>query len=102
MLAVSDFSIAESTLEALCKRFGVKELALFGSRARGDHNANSDLDILVEFLPDAHVGLLELSGMQIELEELFERKVDLVPKRALKPLIRDSVLSQAKPFYHAS
>ncbi len=83
----------------LCKKYKVRELSLFGSRARGDFTAESDYDFLVDFLPEASIGLFEFAGMQVDLEELLGQKVDLVPKDGLKPRIRDRVLSEAKNIY---
>jgi len=86
-------------ITALCKKNKVRELSLFGSRVRGDFDDTSDFDILVDFHPDSGVSLIEFSRMKIDLEELLGTKVDLVPKAGLKPLIRDSVLSEAEPIY---
>ena len=102
MLKVSDIEVPEEQLEALCKKYGVKELALFGSRARGDHRENSDIDLLVEFLPDAVIGLIRYASLQQELVKLFRVKVDLVSKKGLKPIVGDEVLPEAKPFYEAA
>ena len=85
----------------LCRNHRVRELSLFGSRARGDHSAESDYDFMVDFLPEAKIGLIEFSGMQIELEELVMSPVDLVTKDGLRPSIRQSVLSEAKVIYEA-
>jgi hypothetical protein len=72
-------------------------LALFGSVLGDQFDPDtSDIDVLVEFHPHAIVGLLELSRMRRELEEVFGRRVDLVPKQGLKPLIRDEVLASAE------
>lgn len=62
---------------------------------------DSDIDLLVEFLPDADVGLIEHAGLMLDLEQLFGKKVDLVSKRALKPRIRSSVLADARVVYAA-
>ena len=83
----------------LCKKNKVRELSIFGSRSRGDNSQNSDYDLLVDFLPSSGVSLLELSRMQIDLQELLGKKVDLVPKRGLKPLIRERVLAEAQLIY---
>jgi predicted nucleotidyltransferase len=85
----------------ICRRHGVRELALFGSALGPHFRADSDIDFLVEFLPDKKIDLFEYAGMQIELEELLERKVDLVSKRGLKPLIREDVLSRTRTVYAA-
>jgi len=62
---------------------------------------NSDIDMLVEFEPDARVGFMTLARMRRELSELLGRTVDLVPESGLKPLIRDDVLDSAKVLYAA-
>lgn len=74
------------------RQFGVRSLGLFGSMARGEGTASSDLDFLVEFelnTFDAYMGLKEF------LEELFGSPVDLVLAHTLKPRLRDSVLREA-------
>ena len=97
MIQFSDETRAK--IVELCRKNKVRELSLFGSRARGDFSDSSDFDILVDFLPDSGVSLFEFSRMQIDLEELLGTKVDLVPKSGLKPLIRDSVLSESELIY---
>jgi uncharacterized protein len=83
----------------LCRKHKVRELSLFGSRSRGDNRPDSDFDLLVEFLPNAGIGLIEYSRMQIDLEELLGKNVDLVSKPGLKPRIRNRVLLEAKSIY---
>jgi predicted nucleotidyltransferase len=85
----------------ICRRYQVKELAVFGSAARGELRADSDIDLLVEFLPEARPGLLGLAAMMRELSELLGRQVDLAVKPALKPMIRPGVLAQAQVIYAA-
>jgi uncharacterized protein len=60
---------------------------------------DSDIDMLVEFLPDASVDLVDYASLMIDLTNLLGRKVDLVSKRGLKPLIRSSVLEEARLLY---
>ena len=74
-------------------RFGARGLALFGSFARGEANPGSDVDLLVDFDDDAT--LFELGGLGAFLEERLPFKVDIVPRRALRAEIRDSVLQEA-------
>ncbi|OHB19135.1 MAG: hypothetical protein A2666_05345 [Parcubacteria group bacterium RIFCSPHIGHO2_01_FULL_47_10b] len=86
--------IAENK-EYLLKTYGVEEIGVFGSFARGDQNAESDIDISVELNHDkVPVGLFEFAGMQFYLEDLLGRKVDLVTKTGIKPMIKDRILSQ--------
>ena len=73
------------------RRFGVRSLGLFGSAARGEATATSDLDFLVEFENpnfDAYMGLLEY------LEKLFGHPVDLVLTNTIKPRLRESILRE--------
>ncbi len=88
-------------ITAFCKRYHVRELALFGSAAKGKLRKGSDIDLLVEFEPDAQVGFITLSRMQRELSDLIHRKVDLVPKGGLKPILRQDILSTIKVLYAA-
>ena len=88
-------------LTEFCKSNHVQELALFGSAVRDELSDESDFDFLVTFEAGARVGFLTLARMQRELEELLGRKVDLVPKGGLKPVIRDSVLATARVLYAA-
>ena len=57
--------------------------------------------LLVEFLPDADIDLLDHAGLMLDLAQLIGRKVDLVSKRALKPLIQSSILEDARLVYAA-
>jgi hypothetical protein len=88
----------------ICRRHGVRELLLFGSTLGPTGplvRAGSDIDLLVEFLPEKKIGLFEYLRMQRELEELLQRKVDLVSKHGLKPQIREEVLSRTWRVYAA-
>lgn len=88
-------------IAAFCRRNHIHRLSVFGSAVRDDFRTDSDVDLLVEFEPDARVGFLALSRMQRELSALFGRQVDLVPRAGLKPLIRDVVLASAELLYAA-
>jgi predicted nucleotidyltransferase len=91
--------IPAEPLADFCRRNEVRELALFGSAVTGAFGEKSDVDFLVTFQPGTRVGFLTLARMQRELEGLLGRKVDLVPKGGLKPVIRDSVLASARVLY---
>lgn len=93
--------LPEAELNEICLRYRVRELSLFGSAARGEMRPDSDIDFLVDFLPDARPGLLGVSAMQRELAELLGRRVDLAIKPALKPRIRPGVLAEARVLYAA-
>lgn len=99
MIPIGLVEIDERQLGDLCARYRVRELALFGSAARGEDRPDSDIDLLVEFLPEAGIGLLDYARLGLELTALMGRKVDLVSKNGLKPFIRASVLREARPVY---
>jgi uncharacterized protein len=101
MLQLGDTQVEEAKLANLCRRYHVRELSLFGSAARGEMRPDSDFDILVEFLPGADIDLVDYAGLMLDLSHLLGRKVDLVSKNGLKPLIRASVLGEARPLYAA-
>lgn len=93
--------LPEAEVAEICRRYQVKELAVFGSAARGELRPDSDIDLLVDFLPEARVSLLRHAAAERELSELLGRKVDLVSKRALRSALREGVLSQARLIYAA-
>jgi uncharacterized protein len=88
-------------LAELCRRYHVRELALFGSVLRDDFREDSDIDILVEYEPDARVTLFDHFDLQRALADLVGRSVDLVPKNGLRHLLRDSVLATSSVIYAA-
>jgi predicted nucleotidyltransferase len=100
-LHLGDIEVEAAKLADLCRRYQVRELSLFGSAARGEMRPDSDIDLLVEFLPGAQIDLVDYAGLMLDLSKLLGRKVDLVSKRGLKPLIRDAVLQEARPVYAA-
>lgn len=83
----------------ICRRYQIRELSLFGSQVRGDSTAKSDFDFLVEFQPEAKIDYFDIFDIREKLEEIVKKKVDLVPKKGLKPLIRQQVLSEAEVIY---
>jgi uncharacterized protein len=90
-------AIDKERLAELCEKHDVAVLKIFGSAARGDDAPDSDIDLLIEFRD--RKGLLELVGLEIELGEVFRRKVDLVTEACLSPYIRDRILSSASVIY---
>lgn len=99
MVTRHNINIPENELADLCRRYHVRELALFGSVLRDDFRDDSDIDILVEFEPGAPIGLIEYIRLQNELTELLRRPVDLVEKPGLKRFLRDSVIESAHTIY---
>jgi hypothetical protein len=101
MALISGIQFPIDRIADVCRRYGVKELAVFGSAVRGELRPDSDIDILVEFQSDTRIGLLGFTSLSEELESLVGRKVDLVTKQGLKPLVRPRVLSEAQLVYAA-
>jgi len=101
MLQLGDAQVDGLSLMAVCRRYGVKELSLFGSAVRGEARPESDLDMMVEFEPGARIGLIKFESLVEELESLAGRRVDLVTKRGLKPWVRPHVLHDAQVIYAA-
>jgi len=93
--------IPPEKIEIFCQRYQVRRMSLFGSVLRDDFKAESDVDVLVQFDPDARVSFMTLGKMQRELAAIFQRPVDLVPQDGLKPVIRNQVLSTAQEVYAA-
>ena len=93
-------TIPAEQIAAFCRRWKIRELALFGSALREDFRSDSDLDILVTFLGDADWSLLDHVQMQLELQALLKRDVDLVSRRGLEHsqnwLRRNEILSTAQ------
>ena len=84
-----------------CRRHGIVRLALFGSVIRDDFTPESDVDVLVEFLPGQTPGLA-FFRMQDELGEILGRRVDLNTPMSLSRYFRDEVLREARPLYVAA
>jgi uncharacterized protein len=83
--------IREKILNAL-KQNDVKRASLFGSVVRGELTDESDIDILVEF--KGKKSLLDLVGLNLELEEMLKRKVDILTYNSLHPLLKDRILRE--------
>ena len=96
----NNFMISKDKIEDFCRRNHIRKLALFGSVLRDDFNSDSDIDVLVDFEPDAGVGFFELYDMEQELSSLLGgRKVDLSTPKCLSKYFRDKVLSEAEVHY---
>jgi uncharacterized protein len=102
MELVQGLVIDERRLRALCRTHGVRRLGLFGSALRGDLRHDSDIDLLVEFEPDRVPGLLGLARLELELEQLLGRTVDLRTAADLSPHFRGEVAANARMLYDAA
>ncbi len=94
--------ISEEALARFCREHGIRSLSLFGSALRDDFRPDSDLDLLVEFEPDASYSLFDLVALQDELKDLLGREVDLVEASALRnPFRRREILRTRRLLYAA-
>lgn len=79
----------------ILKRHGVTRAGIFGSCARGEMTADSDIDVLVEIGRD--IGLLDFIRIKLEIEEAIGQEIDLVEYDTIKPLLKDRILSEQVP-----
>ena len=86
-------------LSDLCRRYHVKKLALHGSALRGEDGPDSDIDLLVEFLPGRTPGLLTIARMQRELSAIYGKDVDLRTPQELSKYFREEVLNSSRVQY---
>lgn len=87
-------------LDAVCRKYGISVLLVFGSVARGEATPSSDVDLLYDLRPGARLGW-EIEDLSDALAEIFGRPVDLVSRTALHPMLRSAVLAEARPVYAA-
>jgi hypothetical protein len=92
-------SFSPDVIASFCQRNGIRWMALFGSVLREDFDADSDIDVLVQFHPHVQVGLLALSRMTRELSALWMRPVDLLTPEFLSPYFRQQTLANAQVIY---
>lgn len=86
--------IQKSAISTL-KKYGVKKAALFGSYSRGEQTATSDIDILIE--PPQEMGLFTFVRLKSELEDVLQKKVDLVTYNGLSRYLKKYILAGQKP-----
>jgi uncharacterized protein len=92
-------------IAAFCQIWKVSEFSIFGSALSGEFGPDSDVDVLIAFLPDARWSLLDHVQMQQELETILGREVDLVSRRGVErssnAIRRQAILDSAEPVYVA-
>ncbi len=103
----SKVAINENQISAFCHRWKITEFSLFGSVLRDDFRPeSSDIDVLISFAPDAHWTLFDWAEMEGEIQQIFQRKVDLVSRRGLErsrnEQRRQAILDSAQVIYAAS
>ena len=87
-------NILEKHKTELKAKYGIKEIGIFGSYLRGEQKEKSDLDVLVEFEPDAKIDLIKFVELEEHLSDLLGINVDLVMKSGLKPRIGKHILGE--------
>jgi uncharacterized protein len=102
---IPNIKIDRRRIAGFCRRWKIKEFALFGSVLRDDFRPDSDVDVLVDFAGDAHWTLLDIPQMQEELEAIIGRKVDLLTRRGVRqsrnPIRKRAILSSAEVVYES-
>lgn len=98
--------LSKGDIKELCRKYGVEELAVFGSVLRDDFRPDSDVDFLVVFKDDDYgPWMVKLTGLEEDLSGLLGRKVDLVSKRAIQQsenyIRKRHILDSAKVIYVA-
>jgi predicted nucleotidyltransferase len=83
------------THESELRRLGVSHAAVFGSVARGEARADSDIDVLVDLDRDRPLGIFDYARLKLYIDEILNGAGDVVNRRTLKPLLRDSILRDA-------
>ena len=85
-------NIVSKNLPAIKEKYHIKQMGIFGSVVRGEEKSDSDVDILVEF--SSPIGFFDFIRLETHLSNILNKKVDLVSKKAIKPIIRNSILDE--------
>jgi len=99
---MAQITIPKDGIASFCTQHQIKRFALFGSVLREDFRPDSDIDVVVEFIPGKRIGMLTMARIERELSQLFGgRKVDLRTPAELSRYFRDDVLQKAEVCYDA-
>lgn len=105
-MAKIQIEIPQEEIVAFCQKWKVTEFALFGSVLREDFRPDSDIDVLVEFTPEARWSLFDMAKMVEMLQKIFGRKVDLLVRSTVEQspnwIRRKSILESAQVIHHAA
>ena len=106
-MTAAHIEIPDAEIAALCRRNGIRRLALFGSVLTDRFSDHSDVDVLVEFQPNQRVGFFRLADIEDELSRLFDgRKIDLrtpmdLSRHFREEVVRDAAAVYSEPVQHA-
>ena len=102
-MTITAIKLPMENIAEFCHKWQVTEFALFGSVLREDFRPNSDIDVIVQFHPNAHPTFLTLEQMEEELKTIFRRDVDLITRQGIESsrnyLRRHEILSSAQVIY---
>ncbi len=91
--------LPEEKIREYCASQPIRRLSVFGSAARNELKPESDVDLLVEYLPDSRISLFDMGGHLTDLSEIIGRQVDLCTPKGLSKYIRDEVIASARLVY---
>ncbi|AEF84136.1 nucleotidyltransferase family protein [Treponema primitia ZAS-2] len=101
-LQKNGISLDYNDIAAICKKYFIIELSIFGSSLRDDFNSDSDIDILVSFNTNSGINLFDIMDLEKEFSQLLKREVDIVEKESLKnPIRKNRILSSREIIYAA-
>ncbi|MEN9222583.1 MAG: nucleotidyltransferase family protein [Thermostichus sp. BF3_bins_97] len=102
-MTIAEIDLPMEKIVEFCHQWQVTEFALFGSILRDDFRPNSDIDVMVQFHPEAHPTFSTLDQMEAELRTIFHREVDLITRQGIETsrnfLRRHEILSSARVIY---
>lgn len=102
-MTINEITLPMEEITEFCHKWRVTEFALFGSVLRDNFRPDSDVDVMVQFHPEAHPTFRTLDAMEAELKTLFHRDVDLVTRQGIETsrnyLRRHEILSSAQVIY---
>jgi predicted nucleotidyltransferase len=102
-MTITEIELSVEKIAEFCHKWQVVEFALFGSILRDDFRPDSDIDVMVQFHPDAHPTFRTLDEMEAELKTIFHREIDLITRQGIETsrnyLRRHEILSSAQVIY---
>ena len=99
MSETAKFRLPLEAIRAYCHQRPIRRLLLFGSALRDDFSPESDIDMLIEYAPEAKVSYIDIARQREDLCKLIGRPVDLGTPQSLSPYIRQEVIESAEPIY---
>ncbi|NJR71038.1 MAG: nucleotidyltransferase [Synechococcales cyanobacterium CRU_2_2] len=102
-MSLDRLNLSTQKLQTFCKKWRIIEFSIFGSALRDDFRPDSDLDVLVSFMPHAPWTIVDLITIQNELQQIVNRDVDLIEKRVIEKshnsIRRNEILTTAQILY---